>query len=271
MSKESLNAVVTQRIEMSPELVLFRVAPDGWELPLFEAGQFAVLGLPGKSARIIWSDPEEKPPEPERLIRRAYSLASSSASSEYLEFYIMIVRSGRLTPRLFSLEQRDRVWLGQKIAGMFTLEDVPEDKNIVLISTGTGLAPYVSMLRSHLVCGSQQRFAVLHGARHSWDLGYRAELSTMHRLCDNFDYFPLVSRPDEEPVPWQGATGYVQDLWTGGVLEEAWNSRPTRADAHVFLCGNPRMCEQMVTQLKTEGFREHTRKEAGEIHVERYW
>lgn len=59
MSKESLNAVVTQRIEMSPELVLFRVAPDGWELPLFEAGQFAVLGLPGKSARIIWSDPEE--------------------------------------------------------------------------------------------------------------------------------------------------------------------------------------------------------------------
>ena len=93
----------------------------------------------------------------------------------------------------------------------------------------------------------------------------------MDRLCDNFDYFPLVSRPDEEPVPWHGATGHVQQLWTGGVLEEAWHRRPTLSDAHVFLCGNPQMCEEMVTQLETEGFKEHTRKEAGEIHVERYW
>ena len=105
MPKESLNAVVIQRIEISPELVVLRVASDGWELPPFEAGQFAVLGLSGKSARITWSDPEEEPPEPERLIRRAYSIASSSVSNEYLEFYILLVRSGQLTPRLFSLGQ----------------------------------------------------------------------------------------------------------------------------------------------------------------------
>ena len=194
MSKESLNAIVTQRIEISPELIVLRAGPDGWELPAFEAGQFAVLGLPGKSERITWSDPEEEPPDPGRLIRRAYSIASSSVAKEYLEFYIMLVRSGELTPRLFSLERGDRVWLGKKISGMFTLADVPEDKNIVLISTGTGLAPYISMLRTHLLCGSQQHFAVLHGARHSWDLGYRAELATMHKLCDNFTYVPLISR-----------------------------------------------------------------------------
>ena len=271
MSKESLNAIVIQKIEISPELVVLQVAPDGWELPSFEAGQFAVLGLPAESARTAWSDPEEDPPEAGRLIRRAYSIASPSAAGEYLEFYIMLVRSGQLTPRLFSLEGGDRVWLGPKISGMFTLAEVPEDKNIVLISTGTGLAPYISMLRTQLVCGSQQHFAALHGARHSWDLGYRAELTTMQQLCSNFMYVPLVSRPAEEPVPWQGAAGHVQELWTGGALEAAWHRRPTPSDAHVFLCGNPQMCEEMVTQLKTEGFKEHTRKEAGEIHVERYW
>ena len=66
-------------------------------------------------------------------------------------------------------------------------------------------------------------------------------------------------------------TGHVQKLWTGRSLEAAWQSQPTPSDAHVFLCGNPQMCEEMVAQLKTEGFKEHTRREAGEIHVERYW
>ena len=110
MSKESLNAIVTQRIEISPELIVLRAVPDEWELPAFEAGQFAVLGLQGESARITWSDPEEEPPDPGRLIRRAYSIASSSVAKEYLEFYIMLVRSGELTPRLFSLERGDRAW-----------------------------------------------------------------------------------------------------------------------------------------------------------------
>ena len=82
MSKESLNAIVIQKIEISPELVVLQVAPDGWELPSFEAGQFAVLGLPAESARTAWSDPEEDPPEAGRLIRRAYSIASSSAARE---------------------------------------------------------------------------------------------------------------------------------------------------------------------------------------------
>ena len=70
-----------------------------------------------------------------------------------MEFYVALVTSGALTPRLFALNIGDRLWLGTKITGMFTFDQVPEDQNVVMIATGTGLAPYMSMLTTHLICG----------------------------------------------------------------------------------------------------------------------
>ena len=268
---EELNAVVTQKIEVAPDLIVLQVTPRDGDLPEFEAGQFAVLGLPPDAPRATWSDKEDEITNPERLIRRAYSIASSSVAREYMEFYVTMVRSGALTPRLFAMEIGDPIWLGNKISGMFTLSDVPVENHMVLASTGTGLAPYMSMLRTHLPCGDDRRIAVLHGARHSWDLGYRAELATMQNLCENFIYVPQISRPADEPVPWSGLTGYVQNLWSDGSLDEAWGGHPSPSDTHVFLCGNPKMCEDMVALLGEEGFKEHTRREKGQVHVERYW
>ncbi len=265
------NAVVTQHVEVSPGLMILRVVPDGWELPDFTPGQFAVLGLPGSAPRHPISDPEETAPQGAKLIKRAYSIASSSVAKEYMEFYVALVPSGELTPRLFHLAPGDRVWLSQRATGMFTLDDVPAGQNVVFIGTGTGLAPYMSMLRTNLTCGSSEQLAVLHGARHSWDLGYRSELMTLQRMCSNFTYVPSISRPAEEHAPWHGESGYVQDLWTSGLLEQAWGFRPTPADTHVFLCGNPSMVDAAVEALSAEGFREHSRRAAGQVHVERYW
>lgn len=271
LSKDKLNAVVTQKIEVAPELIVLQVTPDGWSLPEFEAGQFAVLGLQVEASRAVWSDPEDEVLDLTQMIRRAYSIASSSVAREYMEFYVTMVRSGALTPRLFALETGDRIWLGPKVSGMFTLSDVPEDKNVVLIATGTGLAPYMSMLRTHLSVDTWRRYAVLHGARHSWDLGYRAELATMQQLCPSFIYIPQISRPRNEHIQWNGFTGYVQDLWTGGPLDERWGNHPDPSDTHVFLCGNPLMCDDMMALLEAEGFKEHTRRRPGDVHVERYW
>jgi ferredoxin--NADP+ reductase len=264
------NAVLIQRIEVAPGLGIFRVAPVGWTLPPFTPGQFAVLGLPASAPRTPLSDPEE-PGDPERIIRRAYSIASSSLAREYLEVYVNLVRSGELTPRLFALEPGTRLWLGPKLTGMFTLREVPREKHVALVATGTGLAPYMSMLRSELECGGARRFAVVHGARHSWDLGYSAELYTMQRLCPNLVYLPSVSRPDAEPAPWGGAKGHVQDLWTGGAVARSLGFRPSPADTHVFLCGNPGMIDVMTKVLEGEGFRVHESRAPGQIHVERYW
>ncbi len=273
MPAQALNAVTALRIEITPWLIILRVAPVGWMLPDFEPGQFAVLGLPGSAPRHPLADTEEPPADPDRLIRRAYSIASSSRTREYMEFYLTMVGSGLLTPRLFALRMGDPLWLGPKITGMFTFEQLPPDVNVVMIATGTGLAPYMSMLGTHLMCSDNgnRRYAVLHGARHSWDLGYRSELLNLQHICPNFTYIPTISRPADEPVPWAGHTGYVQSLWTQGVLERAWGIRPTYENTHIFLCGSPGMIDETITLLAEEGFCEQTKKQPGQIHVERYW
>jgi ferredoxin--NADP+ reductase len=91
---EQLNAVVTQIIQVSPAMKIFRIAPDGWELPDFIPGQFAALALPGSAPRVSDSTLEIEAPEPDKLIKRVYSVASSSKSKEFIEFYISLVRSG---------------------------------------------------------------------------------------------------------------------------------------------------------------------------------
>jgi len=189
------NAIVAQRIEVAPGLIILRVVPDGWELPDFKSGQFAVLGLPGTAPRYKFSDPEEPLGNPGKLIRRAYSISSASVNKEYIEFYITLVRSGALTPRLFNLKSGDHVFLSRKYTGTFTLDQVPEDHHIILLSTGTGLAPYMSMLRGQMICNGPRIIVVVHGARHSWDLGYRSELNTLATICSNFNYLPAITRP----------------------------------------------------------------------------
>lgn len=265
-----LNAVVTQKTELTPRLMILRVVANGWTLPHFEAGQYVVLGLPPTMPRCPLSGPETDPPPPDKLIRRAYSIASSSLTAEHMDFYINLVSNGTLTPRLFALNVGDRLWLSPRVVGMFTLAQVPPDKHIVLVATGTGLAPYMSMLTTHLECGGNRRVAVLHGAYHSWDLGYRSELLTMQHLCNNFTYIATIDRPEDEPVAWHGHTGWVQQLWQQGVVAEAWDFQPTPANADVFLCGNPAMIEEMTTLLGQAGFREHSHGQSGEVHIERF-
>ena len=270
MSNE-LNAIVTHRVEVASGLIILRVAPDGWDLPEWTAGQFAVLGMPAGAPRVEVADKEETPPKADRLIRRAYSIASGTGEKNYLEFYITLVHSGALTPRLFALRPGDPVFLGKKISGMFTLDKVEADQNLVLVGTGTGLAPYMSMLRSELEIRPDRHIAVFQGARHSWDLGYRGELTAMQRISPTFHYVPIISRPKKELTPWGGQVGYVQDLLDRGLLEEFFGHAPAPDNTHFLLCGNPGMIEGMIERLALNGFTEHTKKSPGQIHAEKYW
>lgn len=265
------SAIVTHRIDVAPDLMILRVASDGWELPDFVAGQYAVLGLPASAPRCPGSDPEGRPADPDKVIRRAYSIASSSVARQYLEFYIALVRSGELTPRLFMLRVGDGMQLGRKITGMFTLDHVPPEAHVVLLATGTGVAPYMSMIRTALAAGGPRRFAVIHGARHSWDLGYHAELMSLAHVCPRLTYVPVVSRPDEEPIPWGGRSGRCQSVWSDRLLDETWGFHLDPTNTHVFLCGNPAMIADTKSMLAGEGFQEHSRKSPGQIHVEEYW
>lgn len=271
---DKLNATVTRRWDVAPGLSIFRVVPDD-ELFEFVAGQYCVLGLPPSFPRAEGSEPEEPPIEGKaagRLVRRAYSIASSSKQREYLEFYVTMVTSGQLTPRIFALPQGGRIWLGPKATGLFTLREIPEDAKVLLLATGTGLAPYMSMLEAELAHEEDRRQVVVaHGARNSWDLGYRAELEVLARKIDRLTYIPSVTRPEADPS-WQGESGYLQDQLTSGRIEELAGFQIDPADTHVFLCGNPAMITAVTEELTRRGLREWTQRDKeGQIHTEKYW
>jgi ferredoxin/flavodoxin---NADP+ reductase len=294
------NATVSSRVEVAPGLVILRVVPD--KLPMeFKAGQYVVLGLKASEPRIEESE-EDAPsvvagaagaaeiagtPEsqaavdaqaatvataaldPERMIRRAYSIASESKADEYLEFYLTVVMSGELTPRLFNLKIKDRVYVGPKAVGVFTLDKAP-GKHILMIGTGTGLAPYMSMLRSQLDCNGTRQFVIVHGARFSWDLGYRTELTGLARHCKNFHYIPVVTRPKED-VDWQGRSGYLQNLIASGTIEEQTGLPLTPDNFDIFLCGNPGMIETVIGWAEARAFVKDKGHDIGTLHTEEYW
>jgi ferredoxin--NADP+ reductase len=207
--------------------------------------------------------------DPDRMLRRAYSIASASRADEYFEFYLTVVMSGELTPRLFSLKIRDRLYVGPKAVGVFTLDKAP-GKHILMIGTGTGLAPYMSMLRSELVCGGPRQFVIVHGARYSWDLGYRAELTGLARHCPNFHYMPVITRPQEDTT-WRGRSGYLQNLIASGAIEEETGLELTPDNFDIFLCGNPGMIETVIELALARGFVRDKGHDIGTLHTEEYW
>ena len=263
------NATVIGREEINPQLVILRVRPDATVFE-FKPGQFGVLGLLGSAPRVAEAAAEDSVSEPDKLIRRAYSIASSSVERRYVEFYLTLITSGQLTPRLFALRHGSRVFVGPKASGVFTLDRVPTEKAVILIATGTGLAPYISMLRTMLMHETNRRIVVLHGARFGWDLGYRGELESLARLRPNFTYLPSITRPDQDPH-FHGHTGRIQTLVEQGLIEKESGVALDPAQAEVFLCGNPEMVKTVKELLAVKGFSPSHGKTPGTIHVEEYW
>ena len=196
MTEQTPNAIVTLRNEVSPWLMILQVVPDSWDFPEYIPGQFTSLGLFGSVSRCALAEPETPPADPDKLIKRAYCIASSPVNQEFLEFYVALVPNGALTPRLFSLKIGDRIWLSPKAGGKFIFDAsrVPMDANVVLMATGSGLAPFMSMLSTHLRLPTKRQITLIHGVRHSWDLGHRSILMAMQHLRTNFTYIPVVSR-----------------------------------------------------------------------------
>ena len=144
------NATLIERVDITPRLAIMRVRPDSLDFA-FTPGQYGTLALMRGAPRLADADPEDVAADaPDKLIKRAYSISSGSRTRDFIEFFVALVGSGELTPRLFALAIGDRLFLGPKPKGLFTLNLVPADKDVLMVATGTGLAPYVSMLRTHM-------------------------------------------------------------------------------------------------------------------------
>ncbi len=264
-----MNGIVTQVAQISPIMKIIKIKPLGWELPDFKPGQFCALALPASAERCASATEDPKKLAPDKMIKRAYSIASSSTSTDELEFYITLVHSGALTPRIFNLEVGDKIEVGKRFVGMFTLDSIDSEQNIILIATGTGVAPYMSMLRTDAL-SRKGKITVIHGAANSWDLGYASELRLLESLTGKLTYIPTITEPDREPVEWKGETKFIQDLWTDGTIEKKMGYKPTAENTHVFICGNPNMIDTMQGLLEKEGFVKHKPKTPGQIHIESF-
>jgi ferredoxin--NADP+ reductase len=212
------NATLTERIDFTDALSVFRVTPDQRPAknPWFVPGQYCVLGLNNAEKPELGS------------VRRSMSIASAPEDEGPAEFYIRWVAKPEsdnpLTHLLWKIKTGDRMYMRAVAAGVFTVKDTvgEDDPRIrVCVAAGTGSAPFLSMVRSELQRNPDadlSRWVVLHGASYPADLGYRDEL--MHIVERNrLKYWGTVSRPREAP-DWKGDTGRVEAFFEGARLDD---------------------------------------------------
>jgi ferredoxin--NADP+ reductase len=203
---------------------------------------------------------------PAGFVSRSYSLAS--APGEPIEVLLARVGEGALTPALFDLQPGASVVLDPKPQGFFSFDFVPPHQELWLLATGTGLGPFLSMLRSGQAFERAERVVLAHGVRGARELAHREELEALVRSrAGSFVYVPVLSR---EPEP-----GLLQGRLTGvlpsGELEARAGTAIDSERSHLMLCGNPAMIEEVTSLLTARGLRRHRQRSPGHITTEKYW
>jgi ferredoxin/flavodoxin---NADP+ reductase len=221
----------------------------------FVAGQFARLALP--------APPGAKEP----MLGRPYSFVNPPHQAPH-EFYFNVVPGGPLSARLAALEGGASVWLAPRANGFFSIGELPKAQSLWCLSTGTGVGPFLSMLRTDEPWSKFGRVVLVHAVRHPEDLTYRDAIGAVERARDGaFVYVPVVSRD-----PHAGALhGRIPALIEDGQLEARASIALAPDNAHAMLCGNPAMVEDVQETLAKRGMRRHRRKEPGHITLETYW
>ncbi|HEY7507635.1 MAG TPA: ferredoxin--NADP reductase [Nitrososphaera sp.] len=270
MSAQPSTGRLVYRQDLTPDLAIIRIQPsDGSPVPDFRPGQFVTLGL--------------KLEGEDKVTNRAYSLASPPEEKRHFELYIKWAQEpvpGKFTSALFNMKQGDELYW-RKPAGAFTIEEkkpdgTPDERDMVLVASGTGLAPFVSYAMHLRAAGSRRKIAVLHGARSASELGYRELFEKMQD--GNFVYLPTVSRPKEPGSEgWKGHTGRVESLLipNGGMseLEKALGHRATPENSSFYICGYSGTIDSVISILQPLGFvsNRNKRKDGSfDVKVETY-
>ena len=223
----------------------------------FRSGEFVMIGLPGEG----------------RPLLRAYSIASP-AYAEELEFLSIKVPDGPLTSRLCLIKPGDQIYLGRKPTGTLVADALLPGKRLFLLSTGTGLAPFLSLVRDPDIYDRFDQVLLVHCVRHVNDLAFREELESQlagdplvqDQAPLQFHYLPTVTR---EPFRTTGRIGALID---SGRLFEPPLVGPTQfsvEEDRIMLCGSMAMNREFQERLTKLGFREGSNASPGEFVIER--
>jgi len=253
-----------------------RLVPNDGQVPEFKAGQFITIGMPN-------------PTEDNKIVRRAYSIASHPENRMYIELVIRWVRKpipGRLTTQLFNAKVGDEIsWIKPTGAALNINEKMPDgskdERRIVCIGGGTGLAPFVSFAQHLHDFGDKREILVLHGASYVDELSYKEllsdlEMESLEKGKDkwNFKYRATISRPQEWfNRSWGGQIGRVETFLRpkeGGLspLEELIGDKITKDNTIFYICGWQGTIDGVMDFMKPKGFvTEHDKREDGSFEV----
>lgn len=222
----------------------------------FDSGQFVMIGLEVDG----------------RPLMRAYSIASANYE-EHLEFFSIKVANGPLTSRLQHLKPGDPLIVSRKPTGTLVLNDLKPGKHLYLLGTGTGLAPFMSLVRDPETYDRYEKIVIAHGVRNVNDLAYKDYLETelpQHEYLgelvrEKLIYYPTVTR---EAFRNQGR---ITDNIVDGAMSNAIGLPPLDpATDRVMLCGSPSMLDDTCALLDTRGFQVSPRtREPGDYVIER--
>nr|MBO2511408.1 ferredoxin--NADP(+) reductase [Gammaproteobacteria bacterium] len=240
---------------LTPSLFTFRTSRDpGFR---FRAGQFARLGVAKADGSLVW---------------RAYSMVSAP-HDEFLEFFSIVVPDGEFTSELARLREGDCLLVDRQAFGFLSLDRFPDGRDLWLLGTGTGLAPFLSILQDFEAWERFDNIVLVYSVRNARELAYQeliAGLKERDYLAEHVHklrYIPVVTR---EPYP--GALNRrITTLIDDGELERAAGLELDPARSRIMLCGNPQMIEDTRAVLKKRGMSLALTRRPGQIAVENYW
>lgn len=255
--QKATQETVTDLLRWTDGLFTFTTTkPPGYS---FTAGQYARLGL-ADDGDIIW---------------RAYSMTSAPAN-DFLEFYGIIVPGGLFTTKLKELKPGDPIWVEKQCYGFMTPDRFPDGEDLWMLATGTGIGPYISMLRDPYVWEKFRRLFLVHCVRHAHELTYQDELSQLGLHPPAASASPaalqVIRSTTREPATQPGQLhGRITALLDNGALEEAAGVPITEQSSRIMLCGNPEMIEDARKILHRRGLRPVRRLIPGQFVTENYW
>ncbi len=274
-------ATITYVQLIKEDLVIIRLVPNDGIMPDYMAGQFTTLGIPVIS-------------ENYKIVRRAYSIASHPENKKYIELYIRWVRKplpGRVTTQLFYASEGDQVSFVKPVGNALTINEILPDgskdnRRIVCLGGGTGLAPFVSFAQHLHAVGDKREIVILHGASYVDELGYRElltnlETESIDRGKDkwNFRYRASVSRPEEWfNRSWNGQTGRVETFLRSkdgepSPLEKLVGEKITKDNTMFYICGWQGTIDGCMNYLAPKGFvtmHDKRKDESFEVKYESY-
>jgi len=260
---------------LKEDLAIFRIEPSDGDVPDFKAGQFVTLGL--------------HIPSEGKIVRRAYSIASPPEQKKYFELIIRWVRKpvpGRLTTELFNKREEDEImWV--KPTGIFTINDKlhngePDNRRMVLIGGGTGLAPFIAYALHMKASGTKRQIVVLHGASYVDELSYRELLTELEEESvdkgrDKWDFYyrASISRPQEWfNRSWGGQRGRVETFLRPKAgsyrspLEELVGEKVSTENTSFYVCGWQGTVDGSLDYLVPKGFvTERNKRKDGSYEV----